>query len=266
MRLVTFEHQGRRAAGELRDDQIAVLRAPSVRRLILDAAAGAAGLAELAASRRSGRTVPVADVRLLPPVGIPPRNIFAVGWNYVSHFEEGDAAAHAVLPDHPTFFTKSPHSVIGPHDDIRIDSSASESWDYEAEVAIVIGGGGRDIAEADAMDQVAGYLLANDVTVRDHQRRHGGQWFKGKSFDATCPVGPALVTPDELTGPIEFMLAVDGEELQHGTTASMYFSFSRIVAELSAGLTLDPGDIVLGGTPEGVGYVRTPPRWLRQAR
>jgi 2,4-diketo-3-deoxy-L-fuconate hydrolase len=261
VRLVTFQDGDATRAGELVGDEILISTADCVLDLLC-AAQGDAALVDVVRTQRSDRTVALHAVQLLAPINRPARNIFAVGWNYLDHFEEGDASSTREMPSHPTFFTKSPSTSIGANDPIRYDAAASQNWDYEAEVALVIGTAGRDIAEADAPDHIAGYLLANDVTVRDVQRRHGDQWFKGKSFDGTCPLGPALVTPDEIDGPIEFSMQVDGVVEQHASTAQMYFSFARIIAELSIGMQLRTGDVVLCGTPSGVGYAQDPPRWL----
>jgi 2-keto-4-pentenoate hydratase/2-oxohepta-3-ene-1,7-dioic acid hydratase in catechol pathway len=144
------------------------------------------------------------DVDLLAPIPIPRRNLFCVGWNYLSHFEEGvgrRGSQETNLPDYPTFFTKPTTAVIGPGTPIPYDPAFSEKLDYEAEIALVIGRGGRSIAQDNALKYVFGYTLANDVSARDIQRRHGGQWFKGKGMDNSCPMGPWLVTADEIGDP-----------------------------------------------------------------
>lgn len=260
MRLVTVERDGVVSAGELEGSSVRLSRASSVQEL-LAATSEEVGLADAVVAQRTDVLVETDSIHLLAPVHRPKRNLFAVGWNYREHFQEGDATRD--WPTHPTFFTKSPGTVIGARDPIRCDLRSSAQWDYEAEIAIVIGRPGRDIPEEQAPEHIAGFLLANDVTVRDVQRRHGGQWFKGKSFDETCPLGPALVTTDEVCGPIEFRLEIDGEVVQDASTDRMYFGFARLIAELSVGMTLEAGDIMLCGTPEGVGYARTPPRWLK---
>jgi 2-keto-4-pentenoate hydratase/2-oxohepta-3-ene-1,7-dioic acid hydratase in catechol pathway len=167
------------------------------------------------------------------------------------------------LPDWPTFFTKATETVIGPYDDIRYDAALSTRMDYEGELAVVVGARGRSIPEGSALDHVLGYVVANDITARDIQRRHGGQWTKGKSIDGTCPVGPWIVTRDEIADPqaLELECFVNGERRQRRSTADMAFSVARLISELSLGMTLLPGDIILTGTPEGVGYPQE--RWLR---
>ena len=210
-------------------------------------------------------------VRLEAPVAPLVRNILCVGWNYLAHFAEGrgkrDRPADEAeeLPQRPAFFTKATGCLIGPFDAIEDHAAITQTLDYEAELAVVIGVGGRDIAEEAAPGHVLGYAVANDVSARNVQRGHGGQWFRGKSLDATCPIGPWLVTPDELgeLGPLAIRCRVNGETLQEARLGDMHFGVPRIIAELSAGLTLLGGDVILTGTPPGVGFARTPPRYLR---
>jgi 2,4-didehydro-3-deoxy-L-rhamnonate hydrolase len=203
------------------------------------------------------------QVTMLPPVPDPPRNAFAVGWNYLEHLREG-AHADRDLPEHPTFFTKPPTTLVGSGAPIAIDPELSACVDYEAELCLVIGRAGRNIPEDRALDHLLGYTLANDVSARDLQRAHGGQWFKGKAIDGSCPLGPWLVTPDEIPDPqqVDLRTTVNGELRQHASTADMAFPVARIVAELSRGLTLLPGDLILTGTPAGVGYARDPASYL----
>jgi len=209
--------------------------------------------------------VPIADVRLLPPVPLV-RNPFCVGWNYDDHFAEGAAArgTDVAPPDHPTYFTKATTSIIGPADVITRHADVTDSLDWEVELAVVIGQPGTNIAEAEAMNHVLGFTIANDVSARNVQREHGGQWFRGKSLDATSPLGPWIVTPDELdhleTRPIR--CRVNGEVLQDAVLGDMHFGISRIIAELSRGVSLLAGDVILTGTPSGVGFARTPPHFL----
>jgi 2-keto-4-pentenoate hydratase/2-oxohepta-3-ene-1,7-dioic acid hydratase in catechol pathway len=213
--------------------------------------------------------LPLHAVRLLAPI-VPKRNVFCVGWNYAAHFAEGKAFRPAdaaqEIPAHPALFTKNPFAIIGPDAVIRHPAPISDQLDYEVELAVVIGREGRDIAERDALDYVFGYTIANDVSVRDVQRTwHGGQWFKGKNFDTHLPLGPWIVTKDEISDPQSLHLAtrVNGDTKQDSNTKHMVFSVARIIAELSAGLTLHPGDVIMTGTPEGVGMGRTPPEWLK---
>jgi 2,4-didehydro-3-deoxy-L-rhamnonate hydrolase len=209
----------------------------------------------------------VSEVELRAPIPSPRRNVFCMGWNYLTHFEEGQGRRgdeQEELPEYPTFFDKPTTAVIGPYDGIPFDPDFSEKMDYEAELAVVIGRGGRSIPAAEAMDHIFGYTLANDVTARDVQRRHGGQWLKGKGMDGSCPLGPWIVTADEIADPQDLPVRCDvnGERKQDSNTRFMVFPIARLIEELSLAMTLLPGDILLTGTPEGVGYARTPPEYL----
>lgn len=209
----------------------------------------------------------VSEVELRAPIPHPRRNVFCMGWNYLTHFEEGQGRRgdnQEELPEYPTFFDKPTTTVVGPYDDIPFDPDFSEKMDYEAELAVVIGRAGRSIPAAEAMDHVFGYTLANDVTARDVQRRHGGQWLKGKGMDGSCPLGPWIVTADEIADPQDLTVRCDvnGVQKQDSNTRFMVFPIARLVEELSLAMTLLPGDILLTGTPEGVGYARTPPEYL----
>lgn len=210
----------------------------------------------------------LAEVELLAPIPQPRRNVFCMGWNYLTHFEEGQGRREGQgeeLPEFPTFFDKPTTTVIGPQDDIPFDANFSEKMDYEAELAVVIGRAGRSIPAAEAMDHVFGYTVANDVTARDVQRRHGGQWLKGKGMDGSCPLGPWILTADEIADPqnLQIQCRVNGVEKQSSNTRFMVFPVARLIEELSLAMTLLPGDILLTGTPEGVGYARTPPEYLK---
>ncbi len=202
---------------------------------------------------------------LSAPIPRPGRNIFCVGRNYIEHVAEGDRVqkVDTVVPDWPQFFSKPPQAVIAPGAPVPAHAGLTERLDYEVELALVIGREGRDIAESEAMAHVFGATIANDITARDLQRRHG-QWFKGKGLDGSCPMGPVLVTLDELdVTDLEIGLSVNGERRQFSRTSRMIFPIPAIIAQLSAGMTLLPGDVILTGTPEGVGYAMDPPRYLR---
>jgi 2-keto-4-pentenoate hydratase/2-oxohepta-3-ene-1,7-dioic acid hydratase in catechol pathway len=192
---------------------------------------------------------PQKRVRLLAPIPSPSRNIFCLGRNYADHAAERGAAA----PDHPVYFTKPATSVVGPGDDV-VHHSITKELDYEVELAVVIGVGGRDIPRADALKHVFGYTIVNDVTARDLQKRHQ-QWFKGKSLDTFCPMGPALVTADELPDPqgLAISLRVNGQLRQSSHTSKMIFPVAQCIEVLSQSMTLLPGDVIATGTPEGVG-------------
>lgn len=216
-----------------------------------------------------GDVLPLAEVRLESPLHRFNRDILCTGWNYLDHFEESTGKREgqdpASLPERPTFFTKGPDTVIGPADDIAYDPDISTKWDYEAEIAMVIGRDGRSIAEEKAMDHVFGFLVANDVSLRDLQRAHGGQWLKGKSIDSTMPLGPWLTTADEVDdlADLQVQCEVNGRLLQNASSGQMAFSFARIIAELSEGMTLRAGDVILTGTPSGIGSAREPQMFLR---
>jgi 2-keto-4-pentenoate hydratase/2-oxohepta-3-ene-1,7-dioic acid hydratase in catechol pathway len=214
--------------------------------------------------------MPLDSATLLAPIPRPRRNILCVGWNYAEHFAEGQGKRGAAqepdkIPDWPSLFSKQPSSVVGPDAEVWHPWPISERLDWEVELALVIGRPGRDIAEEHALEHVFGYLVANDVTVRDVQRRHGGQWFKGKNFDTHCPLGPWIVTPDELGDPqnVRITLRVNGVTKQDSNTKYMAFQLPRLIREFSTGMALEAGDVILTGTPQGVGYARTPPEFLR---
>jgi 2-keto-4-pentenoate hydratase/2-oxohepta-3-ene-1,7-dioic acid hydratase in catechol pathway len=228
-------------------------------------AAGDAALDVLRQLTASAQPVPRAAVRLLAPIPRPRKNVFCVGWNYLEHFREGEAVRKTgdELPAHPVFFSKAVTTVIGPYDPIPWDARVSDKMDWEAELGVVIGKAGKNIAEADAIHHVFGYTVINDVSARDLQRRHGGQWLKGKSLDGTCPMGPCIVTRDELEwGDLQIATRVNGVSKQDSRTSYMYFPLPRLIAELSLGMTLEPGDLMSTGTPQGVGFARRPPEFL----
>ncbi len=212
---------------------------------------------------------PINEVKLLSPIPRPHSNIYCIGWNYLEHFEEGlNARADKGVkeyPQNPVVFTKAVNTMNGPFDAIPYDGTNSIALDWEVELAIVIGTKGKNISEANAMSHVFGYTAYNDTTCRDvQQKRHGGQWFKGKSLDGHGPMGPWIV-PAESFNPdnVRLICRVNGVEKQNGTTEQMYFKIPRIIAELSRGLTLEAGDIIATGTPPGVGYSRTPAEFLK---
>ena len=212
-------------------------------------------------------SVPVSDVRLEAPLPLPRCNLWCVGRNYHAHAKE---LAASVFKDNdanpeswPIVFTKVPECVVGPHDDVQIPVGVSDQIDYEAELAVVIGKGGKNIARADALAHVFGYTVVNDVTARDVQMRHQ-QWDMGKSFDTFCPMGPWIVTADELDGTkTRVRCWVNGELRQDGPTENMIFDIPTLIETISRGITLYPGDVIATGTPAGVGLGMTPPTFLR---
>lgn len=213
---------------------------------------------------------PLAEVSLLAPIPHPERNIFCIGTNYREHVAEFSASGFdasgergADPPARPVVFTKATTTVIGPQDAIPAHGSLTQALDYEAELGIIIGVPGRRISRSEALDHIFGYTIINDVTARDLQRAHK-QWFLGKSLDGFCPMGPIVATADELDpGKLELLCEVNGELRQQANTAEMIFDIPAIIETLSAGITLQTGDIIATGTPAGVGAGFSPPRFLR---
>ena len=279
VRICTFEQRGNPSAGLVAADDTIVSTVDlvggatdedDVLDLLLSGEELWADLRRAARGAKGG--VPLSGAKLLAPIPRPPRNVFCVGWNYSEHFEEGKQArgqsgpqlAPQEIPQFPSLFTKNPATVVGPDAPVFFSSPHSEQLDWEAELAVVIGRGGLDIAEADAMTHVFGYTCANDVSVRDIQRRHGGQWFKGKNFDTHLPMGPWIVTADELDpSDLAIRSRVNGVGKQDSRTKFMVFKIPRLIAEISAGCELWPGDMIITGTPAGVGFARTPPEYLK---
>lgn len=206
------------------------------------------------------------DIRWHAPIPRPPRNIFCLGQNYAGHAREAAAARgrEFKVPDVPIFFTKATTTVNGPYDPVSSYRSLTGQVDWEAELGVVIGTGGTNIRRDAALSHVFGYTVINDVSARDLQVSHK-QFFKGKSLDGFCPMGPVIVTADEFGDPQakEITCRVNGVVKQSGTTTDMIFSVAAIIEWLSQGLTLEPGDIIATGTPEGVGLGRTPPEFLQ---
>jgi len=220
-----------------------------------------------AAGRLSDAILPASNVRLLAPIPSPAKNVFCVGRNYLEHIAEGERAQNKKIgvTEHPVFFTKPPTAVVGPGADVPIFPKLSVNIDYEVELAVVIGKAGRNIVREKAMDHIFGYTILNDVTARDVQRRHGGQYFKGKGLDGSCPMGPVIVTADALGDPTKLgiRLSVNGEMRQDGNTRDMIFDIPTLITSLSEGMTLEPGDVLATGTPSGVGYAMDPPVFLK---
>jgi 2,4-diketo-3-deoxy-L-fuconate hydrolase len=258
VRFVSFVRAGCTLPGIIEDGTVRVIAAPSLRSYV------ALVPAERQAAHSDER-IDLAGVQLVAPI-VPSRNVFCVGRNYLEHAREGAAVfgKELKLPNVPTFFTKAPTAIIGPDADLHLEAGISSEYDYEAELAVVIGTRCKDVSLADAPATVFGYTCLNDVTARDLQRAHG-QWFKGKSLDDCCPIGPWIVSADEIPNPgaLTIGLRLNGAPRQLSSTAKMIFNVARLIAELSKGMTLLPGDVIATGTPEGVGFARTPPEFLR---
>ena len=207
----------------------------------------------------------IAEVQLAAPIPRPHKNIMCLGHNYAEHAQESNAARglSTSAAEPVAVFTKAPTSVNGPYSEIIIDPAVSEQVDWEAELAVIIGKGGRHIREEDALSHVFGYTVLNDVSARDIQFRHK-QYFLGKSLDGYCPMGPWIITADEIPDPqqLPIRLKVNGVVKQESNTSQMINSVAQTIALLSTGMTLEPGDIIATGTPSGVGFARKPPEFL----
>jgi 2-keto-4-pentenoate hydratase/2-oxohepta-3-ene-1,7-dioic acid hydratase in catechol pathway len=254
--------------GEILDLTAAGLPYPDMMAVVAAGSAGLAAIRAALASPRAAAVVKRAEAALLAPIPRPARNIFCVGRNYMDHVAEGDRTrgiTQSEVPKFPQFFTKAPETVIAPGATIPDHGATGVTqWlDYEAELALVIGTPGANIAKEDALSHVFGWTIGNDVTGRDLQRRYG-QWFKGKSLDGSCPLGPWIVPAEDLdASDIAIELWVNQEKRQSSRTSKMIFDVKEIIHHLSIGFTLRTGDVVLTGTPEGVGYAMQPPQVLK---
>jgi 2-keto-4-pentenoate hydratase/2-oxohepta-3-ene-1,7-dioic acid hydratase in catechol pathway len=204
------------------------------------------------------------NLELLPPLNPPRGNVLAIGHNYMEHAQESARASGGEIT-RPTVFTKAQTSINGPYSDIPVNRSVTDQVDWEAELGVVIGRAAKDIPRDQALDYVFGYTVVNDVSARDLQFGWGGQFFKGKSLDGFCPVGPWIVTADEVPDPqtLRLCLRVNGETKQDGNTNDMIFPVDELVAQLSLGMTLPPGTLIATGTPAGVGFARDPKEFLK---
>ncbi len=264
MRLTTYRATGIEAAGVLVDDGIADVGAAlgagvtSMRQLV---AGGPELLDRLRAAVAAGRTVALGGDDAVAIAPLPdPGKIVAVGLNYIDHAAE----AAMTLPAEPLVFAKFPSSIIGPGEAIAFDRGLTDGVDFEAELGVVIGRRARNVRTEDALDHVFGYTCLDDVTARDMQFGDG-QWVRGKSLDTFCPIGPWIVTADEIPDPqaLAISCTLSGEVFQSATTADMIFGVAELIARLSRSFSLEPGDLIATGTPPGVGWFRTPRRVLR---
>ena len=271
MRMAAFFYQGQPQVGLVSDNlqTVSLLDMP-----LADRELGALTLVDRLSRGEAlpaqGASVPLADVQLRAPLPHPRRNIFCVGKNYHAHAKEfarsgfdSSAQAGGEIPAEPIIFSKVPECVIATGEAIEMPL-VSTAIDYEAELAVVIGKGGKGIRKADAMDHVWGYTIVNDVTARDWQNRHM-QWHMGKSFDTFCPMGPWLVSADALDGTnTRVRCWVNGQERQNASTTDLIFDIPTLIETLSAGITLYPGDVIATGTPAGVGLGLKPPVFLKK--
>ena len=205
--------------------------------------------------------IPADSVKLLSPVTNPSK-IIAIGLNYMDHIREADIG----VPELATMFCKYPSAIIGTDADIHWSRGLTQQVDYEAELAVVIGKAAKDVSEANAYDYIAGYMNCNDVSARDLQFRPGDQWLRGKCLDSFCPLGPCLVTSDEIDDPhnLSIKCMLNGQLMQDSNTREMIYRIPYLIEYLSEAFTLLPGDVIATGTPHGVGAFRDPPIWLGQ--
>lgn len=269
MKLATYTYQGQRGVGLVSEDS------KTLRALRLDADEARRGMAALIGKDglreyvhdRLGQELGLADVRLEAPIPRPRRNIFCVGRNYHAHARELSSSVFKEndknVASWPIVFSKVPECVAGPYDDVLLPAGISEQIDYEAELAVVIGVQGKNIPREQALGHIFGYTIVNDVTARDVQIRHQ-QWDLGKSFDTFCPMGPWLVTADEIDAAgVQVSCTVNGQMRQNASTRDFIFDIPTLIETCSRGITLYPGDIIATGTPAGVGMGMTPPTYLR---
>jgi 2-keto-4-pentenoate hydratase/2-oxohepta-3-ene-1,7-dioic acid hydratase in catechol pathway len=240
----------RASAGELPDDMLEFLKAGEVAMQTAK---------DLLVKADDG--IPVDSVELLSPVTNPSK-IIAIGLNYMDHIREADIG----VPELATMFCKYPSAIIGTDADIHWSRELTQQVDYEAELAVVIGKAAKDVSEANAYDYIAGYMNCNDVSARDLQFRPGDQWLRGKCLDSFCPLGPFLVTSDEIDDPhnLSIKCMLNGELMQDSNTREMIYRIPYLIEYLSKAFTLLPGDVIATGTPHGVGAFRDPPIWLGQ--
>jgi 2-keto-4-pentenoate hydratase/2-oxohepta-3-ene-1,7-dioic acid hydratase in catechol pathway len=270
VKLVTLRAgDGEPAIGVLDGEEIIPLAAdPTLPTTMVDfVALGSQGLKRAAALRRTASRVPVDGIRLLAPIR-PRNNVMCVGKNYYEHAREFagsgfDASAKQAIPDAPVIFTKALSAIVGPGDAVKVSDDVTGTSDYEGELGVVIGPGGHQVSEVGAAGHVYGYTIVNDVTIRDLQKRHV-QFFVGKSASTYCPVGPVLVTADEIedVGLLRVQTRINGELRQDAPVKDLIFDIPTLIAAISAAVRLEAGDVIATGTPAGVGIGFTPPRFL----
>ncbi len=227
---------------------------------------GSAMLEQIRAALPQAPRMPLAEATLLAPIPRPRKNIICLGLNYAAHAYESARARGKpeVLPEYPVFFTKSVSAVNHPGGTIPLHAGVTEQLDWEVELAFIIGKHGSEVAPEQAMEYVFGYTIMNDISARDLQTRHQ-QFYRSKSLNGSAPLGPWIVTADEISDPntLHLSLRLNGETMQDSTTADLVFTIPQIIAVLSQGGVVEPGDIISTGTPSGVGMGMNPPRWLQ---
>lgn len=272
LNLITFaDAAGSRAGvllsgGRVLDLAVAMPPARDMLAVIDGGAAMLAAIRALAANPPANALLALDRVALQAPIPKPRRNVFCVGRNYMDHVAEGDRTrgiTNSEVPKYPQFFTKAADCVIAPGAKVPTHEGVTKWLDYEVELVAIIGTAGRDIPKEKALEHVFGWTIGNDVTGRDLQRRHG-QWFKGKSLDRSCPLGPVIVPASDLNAAdLAISLKLNGEQRQASRTSKMIFDVPEIIHQLSSGFTLLPGDVIMTGTPEGVGYAMQPPQTMK---
>jgi 2-keto-4-pentenoate hydratase/2-oxohepta-3-ene-1,7-dioic acid hydratase in catechol pathway len=272
LNLITFaDAAGSRAGvllsgGRVLDLAVAMPPARDMLAVIDGGAAMLAAIRALAANPPANALLALDRVALQAPIPKPRRNVFCVGRNYMDHVAEGDRTrgiTQSEVPKYPQFFTKAADCVIAPGAKVPTHEGVTKWLDYEVELVAIIGTAGRDIPKEKALEHVFGWTIGNDVTGRDLQRRHG-QWFKGKSLDRSCPLGPVIVPASDLNAAdLAIGLKLNGEQRQASRTSKMIFDVTEIIHQLSSGFTLLPGDVIMTGTPEGVGYAMEPPQTMK---
>lgn len=266
MRLVTYRDGSETRIGAVREDRVVDLSsvAPDMLSLI-DGGADALGRSRATVAGASGG-IPLGDVTLLAPIPRPRKNIVALGMNYALHAYESARARGKpeVLPEHPVFFTKAVSCVNQPEGIVPLHERQTSQLDWEVELGFIFGRRGVQVAAGDWQDYVFGYTIVNDVSAREVQNQHQ-QFFRGKSLDGCGPMGPWIVTADEIPDPhtLGIRLRLNGETVQDSNTSDLIFKIPQIIEVLSDGMTLDPGDVIITGTPSGVGMGMNPQRWLK---
>ncbi len=276
MRFVTFEKDGQPAPGVLLDNGQEIIdlshcvpEGGSVLDVIKNGEDGVARSVQAIDNANGNEHIALAKTRLLAPIGKPHRNIICVGKNYHEHAKEfhdsgfDASAGKDAIPDNPIIFTKASTTIVGPNDPVNVSADPTHSVDYEAELAVVIGTGGKNIASDQAYDHVFGYMIVNDVTSRTLQQKHK-QWFLGKNLDTFCPMGPWLVTADEVgdVTKLQVQATINDELRQDAVVKDLIFDVPTLIECISSVMTLQPGDIIATGTPAGVGIGFDPPKFL----
>ena len=267
MKLVTFRSEGAAGIGILRAEGVIDLASDPSLPTDMSSFIGLGSEGIERARAISAEPIPMSSVTLLAPL-TPPNNVICVGKNYLAHAREFsrsgfDASQQQAVPDHPVIFTKARSSIVGPNDPVTISADTTRTSDYEGELAVVIGPGGKDIPAADAWAHVYGYTILNDMTVREKQKQHV-QFFLGKSAPTYCPMGPCLVTADEIANveALRVRTTVNDEVRQESAVADLIFDIPTLIEVISAAVLLEPGDVIATGTPAGVGLGFTPPKFL----